>query len=162
MDRRENLCDTFHTRQIPIFRLTSFSPVFYPPGLIQWRQGAICLASGPDGDFQKKDYIEADGTIRLYLTVEEAKTKLRWSRQVAIRAFHELESCGLIFRHSQWTREQNRGAQPGKGERKEAGANRPVFHLCGTNPHPFEDWKGDPRRIGTGVLSVHLLQAAAS
>ena len=44
-----------------------------------------------------------------------------------------------------------RGAQPGKGERKEAGANRPVFHLCGANPHSFEDWKGVLKRIGTGV-----------
>lgn len=26
--------------------------------------------------------------------------------------------------------------QAGKGERKEAGANRPIFHLCGANPHP--------------------------
>ena len=29
--------------------------------------------------------------------------------------------------------------------------NRPVFHLCGANPHPFEDWKGVLKRIGTGV-----------
>ena len=30
---------------------------------------------------------------------------------------------------------------PVRGEWKEAGANRPVFHLCGANPHSFEDWK---------------------
>ena len=29
--------------------------------------------------------------------------------------------------------------------------DRPVLHLCGANPHPFEDWKGVPKRIGTGV-----------
>ena len=44
---------------------------------------------------------ETDGTIRLYFTVEDAKSKLRRSRQVATRAFHELESCGLIVRRKQ-------------------------------------------------------------
>ena len=53
------------------------------------------------GISKKKGYIEADGTIRLYFTVEDAKTKLRRSRQVTTRAFHELESCGLIFRRKQ-------------------------------------------------------------
>ena len=53
------------------------------------------------GISKKKDYIETDGTIRLYFTVEDAKAKLRRSRQVATRAFHELESCGLIFRRKQ-------------------------------------------------------------
>ncbi len=33
------------------------------------------------------------------------------------------------------------GTQSGKGEWKKAGANRSVFHLCGTNLYPFEDWK---------------------
>ena len=50
------------------------------------------------GISRKKGYIEADGTIRLYFTVEDAKAKLRRSRQVTTRAFHELESCGLIVR----------------------------------------------------------------
>ena len=53
------------------------------------------------GISKKKGYIEVDGTIRLYFTVEDAKTKLRRSRQVATRAFHELESCGLIVRRKQ-------------------------------------------------------------
>ena len=53
------------------------------------------------GISRKKGYIEADGTIRMYFTVEDAKTKLRRSRQVTTRAFHELESCGLIFRRKQ-------------------------------------------------------------
>ena len=42
------------------------------------------------GISRKKGYIEADGTIRLYFTVEDAQAKLRRSRQVATRAFHEL------------------------------------------------------------------------
>ena len=45
--------------------------------------------------------IEANGTIRLYFTVEDAKAKLRRSRQVTTRVFHELESCGLIVRRKQ-------------------------------------------------------------
>ena len=53
------------------------------------------------GISKKKGYIETDGTIRLYFTVEDAKAKLRRSRQVATRAFHELESCGLIVRRKQ-------------------------------------------------------------
>ena len=53
------------------------------------------------GISKKKGYIETDGTIRLYFTVEDAKAKLRRSRQVTTRAFHELESCGLIFRRKQ-------------------------------------------------------------
>ena len=53
------------------------------------------------GISKKKGYIEADGTIRMYFTVEDTKTKLRRSRQVTTRAFHELESCGLIVRRKQ-------------------------------------------------------------
>ena len=53
------------------------------------------------GISRKKGYIEAGGTFCLYFTVEDAKTKLRRSRQVATRAFHELESRGLIFRRKQ-------------------------------------------------------------
>ena len=53
------------------------------------------------GISRKKGFIETDGTVRLYFTVEDAKTKLRRSRQVTTRAFHELESCGLIFRRKQ-------------------------------------------------------------
>ena len=48
--------------------------------------------------------------------------------------------------------EQDRGAQPGKGEREEACADRFILYLCGANPHPFKDRKGVPKRIGTGVI----------
>ena len=40
------------------------------------------------GISRKKGYIEADGTIRLYFTVEDTKAKLRRSRQVTTRAFY--------------------------------------------------------------------------
>lgn len=46
-------------------------------------------------------FIEADGTIRLYFTVEQAQKKLHRSRQCATRIFRELESCGLICRKKQ-------------------------------------------------------------
>ena len=101
MDRKENLCDTFHTKQIPIFRLTSFSPFPYHLDLSNDAKVLYVLLLDRAGISRKKGYIEADGTIRLYFTVEDAKAKLRRSRQVATRAFHELESCGLIFRRKQ-------------------------------------------------------------
>ena len=46
-------------------------------------------------------FIEADGTIRLYFTVEQAQKKLHRSRQGVTRIFRELESCGLICRKKQ-------------------------------------------------------------
>lgn len=46
-------------------------------------------------------FIEADGTIRLYFTVEQAQKKLHRSRQCATRIFKELESSGLICRKKQ-------------------------------------------------------------
>ena len=46
-------------------------------------------------------FIEADGTIRLYFTVEQAQKKLHRSRQCVTRIFRELESCGLICRKKQ-------------------------------------------------------------
>jgi hypothetical protein len=46
-------------------------------------------------------YLDKDGTVRLYFTVEEAKDKLHRSRQVATRAFQELERCGLTVRRKQ-------------------------------------------------------------
>ena len=101
MDRKENLCDTFHTKQIPIFRLTSFSPFPYHLDLSNDAKVLYVLLLDRAGISRKKGYIEADGTIRLYFTVEDAKAKLRRSRQVATRVFHELESCGLIFRRKQ-------------------------------------------------------------
>lgn len=46
-------------------------------------------------------FIEADGTVRVYFTVEQAQKKLHRSRQCATRIFRELESCGLICRKKQ-------------------------------------------------------------
>ena len=101
MDRKENLCDTFHTKQIPIFRLTSFSPFPYHLDLSNDAKVLYVLLLDRAGISRKKGYIEADGTFCLYFTVEDVKAKLRRSRQVATRAFHELESCGLILRRKQ-------------------------------------------------------------
>ena len=102
MDRKENLCDTFHTKQIPIFRLTSISPFPYPPlDLSNDAKVLYVLLLDRAGISRKKGYIEAGGTFCLYFTVEDVKAKLRRSRQVATRAFHELESCGLILRRKQ-------------------------------------------------------------
>jgi len=53
------------------------------------------------GISKENGYIEADGTIRLYFTLKEAKKKLHRSRQVATRAFQELEHYGLIVRRKQ-------------------------------------------------------------
>ena len=50
---------------------------------------------------KENGYLEPDGTVRLYFTVEDAKQKLRRSRQVATRAFQELEARGLIGRKRQ-------------------------------------------------------------
>ena len=46
-------------------------------------------------------YVEPDGTIRLYFTLEQAQKKLHRSRQCAARIFHELEFSGLICRKKQ-------------------------------------------------------------
>ena len=46
-------------------------------------------------------YVEPDGTIRLYFTLEQAQTKLHRSRQSATRIFQELEYSGLIVRRKQ-------------------------------------------------------------
>lgn len=53
------------------------------------------------GISRENGYIEPDGRIRLYFTLEEAKGKLHRSRQVATRAFQELERNGLIIRKKQ-------------------------------------------------------------
>ena len=45
--------------------------------------------------------VEPDGTIRLYFTLEQARTKLHRSRQSATRIFRELEYSGLIVRRKQ-------------------------------------------------------------
>ena len=46
-------------------------------------------------------YVEPDGMIRLYFTLEQAQKKLHRSRQCATRIFHELEFSGLICRKKQ-------------------------------------------------------------
>lgn len=53
------------------------------------------------GISKENGFIEPDGTVRLYFTVEEARVKLHRSRQVATRAFQELEHSGLIVRRKQ-------------------------------------------------------------
>ena len=50
---------------------------------------------------RKNSYVEPDGTIRLYFTLEQAQTKLHRSRQSATRIFRELEYSGLIIRKKQ-------------------------------------------------------------
>lgn len=46
-------------------------------------------------------YVEPDGTIRLYFTVEQAQKRLHRSRQCVTRIFRELEYSGLIIRKKQ-------------------------------------------------------------
>ena len=53
------------------------------------------------GISRENGYMEPDGRIRLYFTLEEAKGKLHRSRQVTTRAFQELERSGLIIRKKQ-------------------------------------------------------------
>lgn len=50
---------------------------------------------------RQNGYIEPDGTIRLYFTVEQAQAKLHRSRQSATQIFRELEYSGLIVRRKQ-------------------------------------------------------------
>lgn len=50
---------------------------------------------------RQNGYIEPDGTIRLYFTLEQAQKKLYRSRQCATRIFRELEYSGLIVRRKQ-------------------------------------------------------------
>ena len=46
-------------------------------------------------------FIETDGTIRVYFTVEQAQKKLCRSRQCTTKIFQELEGSGLITRKKQ-------------------------------------------------------------
>ena len=50
---------------------------------------------------RQNGYVEPDGTIRLYFTLEQAQEKLHRSRQCATRIFRELEYSGLINRKKQ-------------------------------------------------------------
>ena len=60
-----------------------------------------CLLLDRASIFRQNGYVEPDGTIRLYFTLEQAQTKLHRSRQCATRIFHELEFSGLICRKKQ-------------------------------------------------------------
>ena len=50
---------------------------------------------------KQNGYVEPDGTIRLYFTVEQAPKRLHRSRQCVTRIFRELEYSGLIIRKKQ-------------------------------------------------------------
>ena len=50
---------------------------------------------------RQNGYVEPDGSIRLYFTLEQAQVKLHRSRQSATRIFRELEYSGLIIRKKQ-------------------------------------------------------------
>ena len=50
---------------------------------------------------RQNGYVEPDGTIRLYFTLEQAQVKLHRSRQSATRIFREPEYSGLIIRRKQ-------------------------------------------------------------
>lgn len=50
---------------------------------------------------RQNGYVEPDGTIRLYFTLEQAQKKLHRSRQCATWIFRELEYSGLINRKKQ-------------------------------------------------------------
>ncbi|HIV18956.1 MAG TPA: replication initiator protein A [Candidatus Merdivicinus intestinigallinarum] len=88
-------------RPCPVFQSVAFPRFLIPLDLSNGTKVLYALLWDRAGISRKKGFIEADGTIRLYFTVEAAKAKLHRSRQVATRAFHELESCGLIFRRKQ-------------------------------------------------------------
>ena len=55
----------------------------------------------PQSISRQNGYVEPDGTIRLYFTLEQAQTKLHRSRQSVTRIFRELEYIGLIIRKKQ-------------------------------------------------------------
>lgn len=50
---------------------------------------------------KQNGYVEPDGTIRLYFTVEQAQERLHRSRQCVTKIFRELEYSGLIIRKKQ-------------------------------------------------------------
>ena len=60
-----------------------------------------CLLLDRASISRQNGYVEPDGTIRLYFTLEQAQTKLHRSRQSATRIFRELEYSGLIIRKKQ-------------------------------------------------------------
>ena len=60
-----------------------------------------CLLLDRASISRQNGYVEPDGTIRLYFTLEQAQTKLHRSRQSTTRIFRELEYSGLIVRRKQ-------------------------------------------------------------
>ena len=63
--------------------------------------GGECLLLDRASISRQNGYVEPDGTIRLYFTLEQAQVKLHRSRQSATRIFRELEYSGLIVRRKQ-------------------------------------------------------------
>lgn len=78
-----------------------FPRFLIPMGLSNDAKVLYALLFDRAGISRENGYIEPDGRIRLYFTLEEAKEKLHRSRQVATRAFQELERSGLIIRRKQ-------------------------------------------------------------
>lgn len=74
-----------------VMRKYSMLPVNYTNALMLDR-ASISKVNG---------FLETDGTIRIYFTVEQAQKKLHRSRQCATRVFRELEYSGLIIRKKQ-------------------------------------------------------------
>ena len=77
-----------------------------PTALLRWglSPGAVlvyALLLDRASISRQNGYVEPDGTIRLYFTLEQAQTKLHRSRQSATRIFRELEYSGLIVRRKQ-------------------------------------------------------------
>ena len=95
----------------PIERLPDGTLFRLTPGQLRSVRGlARRCCSFSDGDCllldrasisRQNGYVEPDGTIRLYFTLEQAQTKLHRSRQSATRIFRELEYSGLIIRKKQ-------------------------------------------------------------
>ena len=95
----------------PIERLPDGSLFRLTPGQLRSVRGLAkrccnfldgeCLLLDRASISRQNGYVEPDGTIRLYFTLEQAQTKLHRSRQSATRIFRELEYSGLIVRRKQ-------------------------------------------------------------
>ena len=95
----------------PIERLPDGSLFRLTPGQLRSVRGLTkrccnfldgdCLLLDRASISRQNGYVEPDGTIRLYFTLEQAQTKLHRSRQSATRIFRELEYSGLIVRRKQ-------------------------------------------------------------
>ena len=95
----------------PIERLPDGSLFRLTPGQLRSVRGLTkrccnfldgdCLLLDRASISRQNGYVEPDGTIRLYFTLEQAQTKLHRSRQSATRIFRELEYSGLVIRKKQ-------------------------------------------------------------